>query len=194
MNAVSLARRLRPVLAAAMILVPGAAAAMTVLPLDLPELTEQAARIFVGRVERVETGRDPNGLPATWTTFVVAEPLKGVTATHLTVKQLGARFGDATVPHAALPRYRPGESVVLFVHPESALGFTSPVGLGQGCFRVRALAGASVVENDVGNRNLGTAAGAARTLGGPAAGADLPAALPLATLVGRVRALVAAAP
>jgi hypothetical protein len=81
----------------------------------------------------------------------------------------------------------------LFVHPESILGFTSPVGLGQGCFRVRSDEGAPMVENDVGNRNLGVPAGAARTLAAPSV-ADATAPLSLDAFVGRVRALVAAAP
>jgi len=174
-------------------------AAMTVLPLDLPELTGRADRIFVGRVERVESGRDAHGLPATWTTFAVVEKLKGTPPEHVTLKQLGASLGGAAavVPHPGLPRYRPGESVVLFVHPDSALGFTSPVGLGQGCFRVRAADGAAVAENDVGNRNLAPDAGAARRRGAaPPNAAGTPAATPLALddLLARVRALVAATP
>lgn len=170
--------------------------AMTILPLDLPALTAQADRIFVGRVTRVASGRDASGLPATWTTFVVSEELKGVAGRELTVKQLGTSLGEAggatILPHPALPQYRPGESVVLFIQPESALGFTSPVGLGQGCFRIRSDGGRSVAENDVGNRNLaGAPTATAHTSGADAAAAAAPrAALPLDTLVGRVRALV----
>jgi hypothetical protein len=177
-----------------------AAHAMTVLPLDLPQLTGQAERIFVGRVESVASGRDGRGLPAVWTTFAVEQPLKGWTGpapAHLTLKQLGTSFGGSDAPvvaHGALPRYREGESVVLFVHPDSALGFTSPVGLGQGCFRIVEHDGVRMVENDVANANLASAAAAA-----PARGATPPAAtgrsgartpLPLATFVAHVQALV----
>lgn len=163
------------------------AAAMTVLPLDLSAMTGAADRIFVGRVEDVATGRDASGLPATWTTFAVATTLKGTVGDHVTVKQLGTSLGAdaATVlPHPALPRYRVGESVVLFVHPESPLGFTSPVGLGQGCFRVRQDGGAAVVVNDVGNRNLVAAGATARTAPTTAT------ALPLDAFLDRVRTLV----
>ena len=180
--------RSRVAAAVVLLLVAAApAAGMTVLPLDLPALTDAAARIFVGRVERVATGRDASGLPATWTTFAVADQLKGTASAEVTVKQLGVRFGgdgDAARSLPELPRYRVGESVVLFVHAESPLGFTSPVGLGQGCFRVRDEAGTTVVVNDVGNRNLP----AARTAGIAAS----PAALPLATFLAEIRALVAA--
>ena len=174
----------------------GAARAVTLLPLDLPELTGRAERIFIGRVETVAAGRDANGLPAVWTTFAVEQPLKGFTGSppdHVTLKQLGAAFGgtDApVVPHAVLPRYRAGESVVLFVHPDSTLGFTSPVGFGQGCFRIDEQGGVRTVENDVGNANLG-AGGAAR---GRALAASAASAgpIPLATFVARVQALVGA--
>ncbi len=190
------ARRLRFAIAAALLsLLPPVvrpAVAMTTLPLDLPALTQQAGRIFVGRVERVESGRDANGLPVTWTTFAVEQTVKGPAGAHVTLKQLGATLGPAdtrVLPHPGLPRYRPGESVVLFVHPESALGLTSPVGLAQGCFRIRDDHGASVVENDVGNRNLDApAAAAARTLAAPSAADGAP--LRLDTLLGRVRVLV----
>jgi hypothetical protein len=193
------ARRLRFAVAATLLsllsLLAPPARAMTILPLDLPALTQQAGRIFVGRVERVESGHDAHGLPVTWTTFAVEQTVKGPDGAHVTLKQLGASLGPAdarVLPHPGLPRYQPGESVVLFVHPESALGLTSPVGLGQGCFRIRDDHGAAVVENDVGNRNLGTAALAARALGAPSAPAPdmTPAPLPLETLLGRVRALV----
>ncbi|MCC6849981.1 MAG: hypothetical protein IT294_15865 [Deltaproteobacteria bacterium] len=169
-----------------------AAAAMTVLPVDLPAMTGQAERIFVGRVERVTTGRDAHGLPAIWTTFRVTERLKGPAEDAVTVKQLGTSLGadDAGVlPHPALPRYRVGEAVVLFVRPESALGFTSPVGLGQGCFHVRGRDNAAVVENDVGNHNL-AAPTAPRTLAAPEAAAAPPAPLPLDAFLARVRGLV----
>ena len=191
----TIATRARAVVVALLLLgFPAAAHAVTLLPLDLPELTGRAERIFVGRVETVATGRDANGLPAVWTTFAVEQPLKGWTGSppaHLTLKQLGAGFGGAgatVVPHAALPRYREGESVVLFVHPDSTLGFTSPVGFGQGCFRIDERGGVPTVENDVGNANLasaGPARGRALATGAASAGP-----IPLAPFVARVQALV----
>ena len=169
------------------------ARAMSVLPLDLAELAAEAGNIFVGRVERVDTGRDERGLPAVWTTFAVAESLKGGTAAHVTLKQLGAGFADAAggvATRGGLLRYAVGESVVLFVHPASTLGFTSPVGLGQGCFRIRERDGARVVENDVGNRNLEAGAGTRSAAPAPATGGPVP----LDVFLDRVRALVATRP
>ena len=180
---------------AALVAWVGPAQAMTILPLDLPAMTGQAARIFVGRVERIAAGRDAGGLPATWTTFTIIEPVKGTVGDTLTVKQLGTSLAGPdgqVLPHPAVPHYRVGESVVLFLQPESALGFTSPVGLGQGCFRVRTEHGTSVAENDVGNRNLGAPSTGARTLAtAPVADASA-APLALDALLARIRGLVAA--
>ena len=109
------AGRLGSLLAAALLLmapiVVRPASAMTILPLDLPELTQQAARIFVGRVERIDSGHDANGLPVTWTTFTVEQTVKGTAGAAVTLKQLGTSLGGAdarVLPHPGLPRYRLG--------------------------------------------------------------------------------------
>lgn len=169
------------------------AAAMTVLPLDLAELTAGAGTIFVGRVTRVDPGVDERGIAAVWTTFAVDDALKGAPGPTLTLKQLGAPLGAGVFP--SVPRFVPGESVMLFVHPVSALGFASPVGLGQGTFRIREHDGRRVAANDVGNRNLdagapGVAPGAHRATPPAVATAGAPADLPLDTLVARVRTLM----
>ena len=170
----------------------GTASAMTILPVDLPVLTEEAERIFVGRVDSVATGRDQHGLPAVWTTFRVDEALKGVLGERVTVKQLATALGGPDAPVVArgdVPSYRRGEDVLLFVHADSTLGFASPVGLGQGCFRIRERDGQRVVENDVGNRNLLVPPDGTRAAGAPT---DPAAArpLPLDPFLARVRTLV----
>jgi hypothetical protein len=150
------ARRVAAILLVTIIIAPAAVRATTVLPLDLKELTAAAGRIFHGRVTAVRSGQDGHGLPATWTTFAVDEMVKGTAAATIEIKQIG---GGGSVDGRifripALPSYAVGDEVILFLHPESAEGFTSPVGLGQGRFRVRRGHGAPVAENDVGNRNL----------------------------------------
>jgi hypothetical protein len=99
----------------------------------------------------------------------------------------------------AITSYRVGDEVVLFLHPDSGEGFTSPVGLGQGRFRVHHHAGgAAVAENDVGNVNLvspTSAAGAVTTPGARALipPAPAPGAIPVDELLARVRAITGAA-
>lgn len=175
---------------------PRPAAALTVRPLDLDELTNGAGTIFVGRVTRVDPGVDERGIAAVWTTFAVDDTLKGTAVPTVTLKQLGTPLGVGAFP--SVPRFAPGEAVMLFVHPVSALGFASPVGLGQGTFRIHERDGRRVVANDVGNRNLDAAgAGApagARRAAPPDVAPGAPADLPLDTLVTRVRTLVGATP
>ena len=149
---------------------PGVARATTVLPLDLDALTAAAGRVFMGRVVAVRSGRDRHGLPVTWTTFAVDETLKGTATTRIEIKQLGdaATSSDGVIYRVpALPSYAVGDEVILFLHPESREGFTSPVGLGQGRFRIRRSDGPPVAENDVGNTNLTTGAPTTHALTAP---------------------------
>jgi hypothetical protein len=124
------------------------AEATVVLRLPLARVTREAGRIVHGTVVEVRAGRDDAGLPATWVTLAVARTVKGPAVRRLTLKQFGATepLPDGTVGRVAgLPRYAVGEEVVLFLRPESGRGFTSPVGLGQGTYRVsRGAAGARV--------------------------------------------------
>jgi hypothetical protein len=179
------------------------APATTILPLDLDALTAAAGRVFMGRVVAVRSGRDRHGLPATWTTFAVDEALKGTSAKRIEIKQLGVAtpLPDGTVFRVpALPSYRVGDEVILFLQPESREGFTSPVGFGQGRFRIHhdGTGAVAVAENDVGNINLsGATTGAASTararaepVAPSAANTTPPTAAPLAVddLLARIRA------
>lgn len=120
-----------------------------VLPLDLPQMTRQAEKIFVGRCQESAVELDENGIPATYVRFQVLQPLKGVSEGEtVLIKQYGVlkeplqvREGEkAIVPLKSIslsPKgYRPGEEYLLFFYPESILGFTSPVGAGQGKFEI----------------------------------------------------------
>ena len=93
-------------------------------------------------------GRDEDGIPATWVTLDVAECLKGEVGPRLVFKQVGvpAPLADGTLLRVpGLPRYRAGDEVVLFLHHPSGRGFTSPVGLQQGLYRVDRRDGEKVV-------------------------------------------------
>jgi hypothetical protein len=51
--------------------------------------------------------------------------------------------------------YQVGQELVLFLYPESQYGLTSPVGAGQGRFRVlRDASGGALIVNEAGNRGL----------------------------------------
>jgi len=130
------------------------AATMLVQRLPLARVTRAAARIVHGRIVAVDVGRDDSGLPATWITVDIARAVKGGPASRLTIKQYGVAtpLPDGTLAAiAGMPRYAPGEELVLFLHGESRRGFTSPVGLGQGVYRVRRHGDAADVRDDLGH-------------------------------------------
>jgi hypothetical protein len=129
-------------------LAPGVTQASQVRPVNLEQMTERAGRIFSGRC--VETGVivDPMlGAEVTVATFQVERAIKGDAGGRVTIRMLGGAAG--------VPRFQPGEDVVLFLYGESRLGLTSPVGLGQGRFSVMTdKLGRRVAINDFANRNL----------------------------------------
>ena len=144
--------RARRAVLAALVLAAAPAAATVVARMSLARVVDEAACIVHARVVEVRSGRDEAGLPATWVTLAVTETLKGPEASTLTVKQYGVTdaLPDGTLARIpGLPRYTTGEEAVLFLRGESRRGFTSPVGLGQGVFRVRHRAGRARVASDL---------------------------------------------
>ena len=120
------------------------------VPLELA--ATEATRIVHATVIDVHSDRDEWGAPATWITLDVARTLKGAVPRHLTIKQLGtaAPLSDGVLTRIpGLPRYAVGEELVLFLRDDSAHGFTSPVGLGQGVYRVVRRGGRRTVQGDL---------------------------------------------
>jgi len=123
---------------------------MDALPLGFDELVDRAARIIHGTVRDVTSGRDAEGIPASWITLDVAECLKGEAGRSLTIKQLGVHepLADGTLLRLpGIPRYRAGDEIVVFLHEPSGRGFTSPVGLGQGVYRTEPAASGRAVRS-----------------------------------------------
>ncbi len=140
-------RRIGAALALVVMLV-GSAAAMDARPLAFDEVVARADCIVHGTVAEVAPGRDADGIPATWITLDVADCLKGAVGPRLVIKQVGVPTpldDGALLRVPGLPRYRAGDEVVLFLHRPSGRGFTSPVGLGQGVYRVKRRGGERVV-------------------------------------------------
>ena len=135
--------------------VPAGATTM-VKRMALDEVTTKAVRIVHGTVTSIRSDRDESGMPATWITLEVSRTLKGRAVKEFTFKQAGVAepLPDGTITRIpGMPRYTVGEEVVIFLHGESARGFTSPVGLGQGMFRVNRGHGAAAhaeVKSDLG--------------------------------------------
>ena len=106
--------------------------------MNLPQIVEDAGKIFVGRCTGVRSGEDPEtGLVVTWFTFEVLQGIKGVLGETETIKQIGGTYEGLTVT-SFTSTYRVGEEVLLFVYPPSSVGLTSAVGLHQGKFTIYA--------------------------------------------------------
>jgi hypothetical protein len=171
------------------------AVASKVRPMTLEEMTERAGRIFSGHCTGVRVVEQPGrGMPVTKVTFRVDRTLKGRPGGILTIRQPGGQgvAGERSAGILGLPRFRPGEEVILFLYGESASGLTSPVGLGQGKFTVYTdKDGLRRAVSEFGNRDLfretsGERRGAAAERG--------PRGIPADALLERVRTLLHAEP
>jgi hypothetical protein len=133
------------------------ASASRVRPVNLEEMTARAGRIVAGECVAVEVVRDDElGLDVARVTLRVDQSLKGVPDETVTLSMLaGAAQADPRSGVAGIPRFAPGEKLILFLYGESGSGLTSPVGLGQGKFVVvEDKDGREVALNGFGNRML----------------------------------------
>lgn len=149
-------------------LAAGTVRATQVRPVNLEEMTLRADRIFSARCVSVEIVHDAivSG-DVTLVTFQVERAVKGQVGDRVTVKMIAGDDGRGGGT-AGIPAFRPGEEVVLFLYGESEMGLSSPVGLGQGQFRVATdKEGRRIAVNDFANRRLlrGLTTAAAERLG-----------------------------
>jgi len=135
--------------------IPVAARAVHVLPVNLDSLVEKAGVIIEGTCIYVDYRTDEQGIIATYTTFNIHQSWKRETPQILTIKTYGGSGGSLRVMVPGMSAFEPGERVVLFLHPASETGFTSPVGMGQGSFKIFTPPdGGDKVVNDDNNRHL----------------------------------------
>jgi hypothetical protein len=125
------------VLALASVLLAGTPnLASTMLPLQLEELSTRAESIVVGTVADVTPRfNEARTLILSDVTVAVDETLAGAPVSYLTVTEYGGRVGDVELVVPGLPRYTPGDRVVLFVCRD-ALGLARTCGAAQGRLRV----------------------------------------------------------
>ena len=151
----------RIIVATALILVAAPfSMAISVRSLSLEEMTSLSDRIFLGTVLGVKKQVDPRiGFKVAIYSFRVVEGVKGVKRGEtITVRQIDSS-GSITF---GMPSYRKGSTILMFLHGDSRLGLTSPVGQLQGVFReVRIPGGGKGYLNGVDNRNLAGSAGQA---------------------------------
>jgi hypothetical protein len=124
--------------------------ATSVLPLFLDEVIDTAAVAFEGTCVDNRSERDPaTGFVVTYTTFEVRDVLKGDVASRHTIKQVGGALAGDQVDRRidGIPRFAIGQDYVVFLAGVSSIGFSSPIGLSQGRFQVRAQGATRVVAN-----------------------------------------------
>lgn len=102
----------------------------------LPEMVSSSGMIFAGHVLHVEGKTDERGDIVTETTFRVETPIRGVLPGTLTITQYGGTSSEGTMLLAHMRYFREGERVLVLLYPPSELGFTAPIGMGQGVWNV----------------------------------------------------------
>ena len=124
---------------------------------NLFEMVQLADRVFWGKcLSAVKKSEESTLLPVVEYVFEVRRAIKGVrTGERVVFRQVqGAQRGVVGIP--GIPHYRKGQEILLFLHGDSRLGLTSPVGLAQGTFRLeRTREGDIGFINALENRNLG---------------------------------------
>src|SRR3989304_2696954 len=120
---------------------------------NLAELVDHADTIVRGRVvhARVEPHPEFPALQTVVVTLRVQETLKGQAGETFTFRQYVWDLHDRTDAAG----YRKGGELLLFLTPPSEAGLSSPVGLGQGRFRLmRDEKGNGYIVNETGNHGL----------------------------------------
>ena len=112
------------------------ATATTVIPPTFEELADRADLVFVGKVAGSIAEWRTSGTKRAIFTAVEFEPeevLKGSAGTSVILQFLGGTVGDVTLEVASVPRFNPGDRVLLFVEG-NGLQFCPLVGLSHGKF------------------------------------------------------------
>jgi hypothetical protein len=123
------------VLSSFLILFAHQATATTLARLTLPQLTSSATIVARARCMRSRSAWR-NGEIWTVTSFRAVEIWKGGLPARFQVWMIGGRSGQFTSYVPGVPRFRPGDEVVLFLEPTRG-GMLSITAWGEGTFRIR---------------------------------------------------------
>jgi hypothetical protein len=102
-------------------------------PVTIQQILHSSAMIFSGTVLNVEheTAESGTARGVTQITFRVQDAIRGARPGQIIeVHEWGGLWNTGE-------RYRPGETLLLFLYPPSKLGLTSPVGGAAGKFRMK---------------------------------------------------------
>ena len=130
--------------AAAVPLVPASSRATVLTAMAFDEQCRDAGRIFVGRVQTIESRRNPAS-PAyfeTLVTFAVDESVTGATGTDVTLRFSGGTVDGARQSIDGMPEFAIGERYVVMADGSDRPPAVSPiVGFNQGLYRVESTPG-----------------------------------------------------
>ncbi len=142
------------VAALAVLALAGTLEATSVRIVNLEEMVGYSDRVFYGRCVGAAEAEGRAGFSVIEYTFEVVEGIKGVSSgQRVTIRQVTAgKQGALGIP--GMPGYRQGQKLLLFLHGDSRLGLTSPVGFTQGVFRLIQEGDGLKAVNGVGNSNL----------------------------------------
>lgn len=120
---------------ALLITMSATAPATTLLHMSLSKMSQTATVIVRGRCVGISMRWDAGEI---WTFVSVdaEETWRGSPPARFTVRLLGGRIGNLTSHVSGVPRFNPGEDVILFLEP-TPRGDFSVVGWQQGTFRIR---------------------------------------------------------
>ena len=133
--------------------------AMSLRATNIVDLIKQSEAIVVGRITSVTDGIDARGIPYTEVTLTISETIRGNLSGTYTFRQFGLLHPRTTTDGTmkmmpapeGLPRYTPGQTNLLFLHPAAKLtGLRTTARLGNGKFAI----GAGRVENEMANVGL----------------------------------------
>lgn len=124
--------------------------------MNIERIVSDAAVIVHGTVSAVESKLDPQtNILSTFVTFNVIENLYGNPGQTFIVKMAGGHSKTRSIKFPEMPVFNVGEETIVMFYAPSKLGFTSPVGMGQGKFTVLSdPAGNKMIRNDLNNANL----------------------------------------
>ena len=110
--------------------------ATTVVKLDLEQLVERADLIAQGQVQSVYCQWDEAlRLVFTYISILVDDPFKGERGQFVLIRQIGGTVGTIQMSVAGVPRFRSGETVIVFLKRQTKSTF-QVVGMNQGLYEI----------------------------------------------------------
>lgn len=126
-------------LLAALVASPRPADSTTLLKFSLEKMTKESVMVVHGHVAWDYSAKpNPDGPIYTYTGIEVSRCIAGTCGETITLKHRGGTVGNLTLYISGMPRFTPGQEVILFLEPdpEGETGMYYTVGMAQGFFLI----------------------------------------------------------